>query len=81
MVRSYICVLAFVAVRIDDIFPLDFLFGDITDPTLRRVVNEYFFSCVPLIAGEIIMTWLPAASVGKLTKTKKSSHRLIRQVK
>jgi uncharacterized membrane protein len=81
MVRSYICVMAFVAVRIDDIFPLDFLFGNITDPTLRRVVNEYFFSFLPLIAGEIIMIWLPAANVGKFTKTKRVSHKLIRQVK
>ena len=59
MVRSYICVLAFVAVRIDDIFALNFLFGTIEDPTFRRVVNEYFFSFVPLIIGEIFMVWLP----------------------
>lgn len=59
MVRSYICVLAFVAVRIDDIFPLDFLFGTIEDRTLRRVVNEYFFSFVPLLFAEIIMVWIP----------------------
>lgn len=59
MVRSYICVLAFVAVRIDDIFALDFLFGNINDPLLRRVVNEYFFSFVPLIIAEIIMIWIP----------------------
>lgn len=65
MVRSYICVMAFVAVRIDGIFPLDFLFGNIADQTLRRVVNEYFFSFVPLIAGEICMTWLPAVRKGR----------------
>jgi uncharacterized membrane protein len=60
MVRSYVCVLAFVAVRIDDILPLDFLFGTIENPTFRRVVNEYFFSFVPLIIAEIIMVWLPS---------------------
>jgi len=60
MIRSYVCALAFVTVRIDGIFPLDFLFGTIEDPTFRRTVNEYFFSFVPLIIAEIIMTWLPS---------------------
>jgi uncharacterized membrane protein len=60
MVRSYVCALAFVTVRIDGIFPLDFLFSNIEDPTFRRTVNEYFFSFVPLIIAEIIMTWFPA---------------------
>lgn len=60
MVRSYVCALAFVTVRIDGIFPLDFLFSNIEDPTFRRTVNEYFFSFVPLILAEVIMTWLPA---------------------
>lgn len=60
MVRSYICVLAFVAVRIDDVFSLSFLFGAIEDPTFRRVVNEYFFSFVPLIVAEIWMLWIPS---------------------
>jgi uncharacterized membrane protein len=59
MVRSYICALAFVTVRIDGIFPLDFLFSAIEDPTFRRTVNEYFFSFVPLIVAEIFMIWLP----------------------
>jgi len=57
MVRSYVCVLLFVAVRIDDIFPLAFLFGVIEDPTFRRVVNEYFFSFVPLLVAEMGMKW------------------------
>lgn len=60
MVRSYVCVLAFVAVRVDDILPLDFLFGAIEDRTFRRVVNEYFFSFVPLLIAEILMVWLPS---------------------
>jgi uncharacterized membrane protein len=60
MVRSYVCVMAFVAVRIDGIIPLDFLFGDIQDGNTRRIVNEYFFSFVPLIVAEIIMVWMPS---------------------
>ena len=62
MVRRYVCVIAFVTVRIDDVFSLNFLFGEITDPTFRRVVNEYFFSFVPLIIAEIIMTWWPSVA-------------------
>lgn len=68
MVRSYVCVLAFVAVRIDDILPLNFLFGNITDGTFRRVVNEYFFSFVPLIFAEIIMVWWPSVFYKKPKK-------------
>lgn len=60
MVRSYICVLAFVLVRVNDVFSLDFLFGKIGDPTFARVVQEYFWSFVPLILAEIWMTWIPA---------------------
>jgi uncharacterized membrane protein len=59
MIRSYICVLSFVAVRIGGIIPLDFLFGQIDDPTFSRTGNEFFFSFVPLICGEIFLTWLP----------------------
>lgn len=60
MVRSYVCVMAFVAVRIDSVLPLDFLFGAIEDGLLRRVVNEYFFSFVPLLIAEVIMVWIPS---------------------
>jgi len=60
MIRSYVCVLSFVAVRIDDIFPLTFLFGSIEDPIFRRTANEYFFSFVPLLVTEILMTWWPS---------------------
>lgn len=59
MVRSYICVLAFVLVRVDDVFPLDFLFGTIKDPLFSRVVQEYFWSFVPLVIAEIVMVWIP----------------------
>ena len=62
LVRSYVCVIAFVAVRIDDVFSLNFLFGEIGDATFRRVVNEYFFSFVPLIIAEIIMIWWPSVA-------------------
>lgn len=62
MVRSYICVLAFVAVRIDGVLSLDFLFGNIEDELFRRVVNEYFFSFVPLLVAEIIMIWWPSVN-------------------
>ena len=60
MVRSYISILAFVAVRIDDIFPLDFIFGNIRDGLTRRIVNEYFWSFVPLLVAEIVMVWIPS---------------------
>lgn len=59
MVRSYVLLLAFVLVRIDGIMSLQFLFGGIEDRTFNRVVNEYFFSFVPLIVAEIFLTWLP----------------------
>ncbi len=59
MVRSYLCVFSFVAVRLGELFPLHFLFGKIIDPTFNRTVNEYFFSFVPLVIGEICMIWLP----------------------
>ena len=71
MVRSYICILSFVAVRIGGIIPLDFLFGQIEDPTFDRTVNEYFFSFVPIICGEIFMIWIPTL---KNIKRKKKSN-------
>lgn len=70
MVRSYVCVLAFVTVRLNYLLPLDFLFGTIEDPTYRRMVNEYFFSFVPLIVAEILMVWWP--SVAYIFKSKNS---------
>nr|WP_294905759.1 DUF2306 domain-containing protein [uncultured Lacibacter sp.] len=76
MVRSYVCVLAFVAVRVDDIFSLDFLFGQISDPSFRRVVNEYFFSFVPLLIAEIFMTWWPSVAYTHKRKTAHSKSNL-----
>lgn len=60
MVRSYICVLAFVLVRVNDVFPLDFLFGKTDNPVFTRVIQEYFWSFVPLLIAEIWMVWIPA---------------------
>lgn len=65
MVRSYVCILSFVAVRIDNILPMSFLFGSIEDGTFNRVVNEYFFSFVPLLLTEILMTWVPQLTHGR----------------
>lgn len=59
MIRSYICVLAFVMVRLDNVVPLGFMFGQIGDPIFNRTVNEYFFSFVPLLVAEILMIWIP----------------------
>jgi uncharacterized membrane protein len=59
MVRTYVLLLAFVLVRVDAEVSLSFLFGEIKDSTFNRVVNEYFFSFVPLIFAEIGLTWLP----------------------
>lgn len=72
MVRSYICVLAFVLVRVDSILPLSFMFGTIEDPLFSRTVQEYFFSFVPLIIGEIFLTWIPAL---KLTRQRALKRR------
>lgn len=69
MIRSYICIFSFVAVRISGLISMDFLFGQIDDITFDRTVNEYFFSFVPLIMGEILMVWLPTLN---LIKEKKS---------
>ena len=60
MVRSYVVILSFVAVRIDGLLPLDFLFGSTQEYLFRRLMNKYFFSFVPLLCKEIIMTWLPS---------------------
>ncbi len=60
MVRSYVTVLSFVAVRIDGLVSLSFLFGTIPDATFNRTVNEYFFSFMPLLITEVFLTWLPA---------------------
>ncbi len=70
MIRSYVCVLAFVAVRLDWIISLDFLFGATKDDLLRRVLNEYFFSFVPLLLTEIIISWWPSIAYSFKTKNR-----------
>ena len=75
MVRSYICILSFVAVRIGGIIPLDFLFGQIEDPTFDRTVDEYFFSFVPIICGEIFMIWIPTLKNIKRKKSRINASR------
>lgn len=60
MVRSYTCALAFVFVRLYQIIPMDFLFGIIEDTVVKRTVNEWFFSFIPLICVEIFMIWIPS---------------------
>lgn len=59
MVRSYVLILAFILVRINGAFSLDFLFGSIADPLFKRTVNEYFFSFFPPLCAEIALTWWP----------------------
>jgi uncharacterized membrane protein len=70
MIRSYVCVMAFVAVRLDWIVSLDFLFGVTEDDLMRRVLNEYFFSFVPLLITEIIISWWPSVAYSFKTKAK-----------
>ena len=60
MIRSYVAILSFVFVRVEQIIPLNFLFGTIEDSAFNRTVNEYFFSFVPLLVTEILITWIPS---------------------
>lgn len=66
MVRSYICALAFVAVRLNQVLPLEFFLGAIEDKVVKRVVNEWFFSLMPLLIAEIWMIWLPSLKSVKM---------------
>jgi len=60
MIRSYTCALAFVFVRLYQILPLDFLYSTINDAEIRRTVNEWMFSFIPIIIVEVVMIWLPS---------------------
>ncbi len=60
MVRSYVCALAFVFVRLYQVLPLDFIFQPIVDDNVFAVVVEWTFSILPLILVEIIMIWIPS---------------------
>lgn len=60
MVRSYVCALAFVFVRLYQVLPLDFIFQPITSDDVFAVVVEWTFSILPLILVEIVMIWIPS---------------------
>lgn len=66
MVRSYVCALAFVFVRLYQVLPLDFIFQPIVSDEVFAVVLEWTFSILPLIVVEIFMIWIP--SLGKQGK-------------
>ena len=59
MVRSYTCALAFVFARLNQIIPMDSVFG-ILDTPVKGVVIEWMFSILPLIIVEIVMIWIPS---------------------
>lgn len=60
MVRSYVCALAFVFVRVPAVLPMDPFFAMIESPAERGIVVEWFFSLVPLFVTELWLTWIPA---------------------
>lgn len=54
MVRSYVCALAFVFVRL----PVEnYLFGMVESESERGIVTEWFLSLVPLLTVEFWFTW------------------------
>lgn len=60
MVRSYVCALAFVFVRLYQVLPLGFIFQPIKDDSVFAVVAEWTFSILPIILVEIFMIWIPS---------------------
>lgn len=62
MIRSYVCALAFVFVRLYQVLPLDFIFQPITSDDVFAVVVEWTFSILPLILVEIVMIWIPSVN-------------------
>lgn len=66
MVRSYVCALAFVFVRLYQVLPLGFIFEPIVDDNIFAVVVEWTFSILPLILVEIIMIWIPSIQSNKI---------------
>jgi uncharacterized membrane protein len=60
MVRSYVCALAFVLVRLERILPIGFVFEPITNDNEYAVVAEWTFSILPLLIAEIVMIWIPS---------------------
>lgn len=67
MVRSYVCALAFVFVRLDNIIPpLQLIFDPIKSDDVFAVVMEWTFSILPLILVEIFMIWIPSLRQSKI---------------
>lgn len=60
MVRSYVCGLAFVFVRLYQVLPLGFIFTPIVSDEVFSVVLEWTFSILPLLLVEIFMIWIPS---------------------
>jgi len=60
MIRSYVCALAFVFVRLYQVLPLGFIFQPIMGDDVYGVVMEWTFSILPLILVEIFMIWIPS---------------------
>lgn len=70
MVRSYTCALAFVFARLYQVIPMEFIFGIIDDPTVKRVVIEWMFSILPLIIVEIAIIWIPSIQTAPIINNK-----------
>jgi len=70
MVRSYTCSLAFVFARLYQVIPMEFIFGIIDDPTVKRVVIEWMFSILPLIIVEIAIIWIPSIQTAPIINNK-----------
>jgi uncharacterized membrane protein len=67
VVRSYVCALAFVFVRLDNVIPaIQRIFDPIKSDDVFAVVMEWTFSILPLLLVEIVMIWIP--SLQKQTK-------------
>lgn len=61
MVRSYVCALAFVFVRMDNVIPaIQTIFDPIKNNDVFAVVMEWTFSILPLLLVEIVMIWIPS---------------------
>lgn len=67
MVRSYLCALAFVFVRLYQVIPIGFIFEPIKDDNVLAVVIEWTFSILPLVLAEIVMIWIPSIQSKKKT--------------
>ncbi|GAB1446446.1 hypothetical protein MASR2M41_22250 [Flammeovirgaceae bacterium] len=70
MVRSYTCALAFVFARLYQVIPMEFIFGIVDDPTVKRVVIEWMFSILPLIIVEIAIIWIPSIQTAPIINNK-----------